>query len=151
MGVKLRGALFQCGRCRNRYSNPFGHTCVTRLDRKGSSGKTKVAVKLGLSAGKCGRCHKPVGNPITHQCTTRTDFKQRTAQAKKDAAAAKRKARPQHPKPSACGEAECQRAACAAYKEGRERGYEEGYEVGYEDGYGAGFAAGYAAGAASAG
>jgi hypothetical protein len=134
MGLKLRGALFQCGRCRRRYSNPFGHTCVTRLDRKTPTGRTKVAVKLGLSAGTCGKCHRPVGNPITHTCTTRTDFKRRTAQAKKDAAAAKRKARPQHPKPSVCRDGDCKRTGCVAYREGREDGFQDGYDEGFAEG-----------------
>jgi hypothetical protein len=141
MGVKLRGALFQCGRCRKRYSNPFGHRCVTRLDRKTPAGKTKLAVKLGLSAGTCGKCHRPVGNPITHKCTVRTDFRKRAAKAKKDAAAAKRKARPQHPRAAQCPDGDCQRAACAAYREGRERGFEDGFEDGFDKGFIAGMAA----------
>jgi hypothetical protein len=134
MGVKVAGALFQCGRCGKRYSNPFGHTCVTRLDRKAPTGRTKLAVQVGLSAGKCRKCGKRVSNPITHTCTVRTDFRQRSAKAKKDAATAKRKARPEHPPPRACPDGDCQRAACAAYRDGRERGYEDGYGKGFEDG-----------------
>lgn len=40
-----------------------------------------------------------------------------------------------------CRDPECQRVACQAYRDGRERGYEDGYE----DGFTAGFAAGSAA------
>jgi hypothetical protein len=59
--LKVAGGLFQCGRCRRRYSNPFGHVCITRLDRKTRDGGTRLAPKLALSTGPCGKCHKPMG------------------------------------------------------------------------------------------
>jgi hypothetical protein len=127
--VKIRGALFHCGTCRKDYSNPFGHICVSRMGR--AAGRTKL--KPSLSA-KCQKCHKPLGNPLTHTCTTRTDFKRRTAKARKDAAAAKKKARPEHPRPSACRDEDCKRTGCVAYRDGREDGYHDGYDVGFPDG-----------------
>jgi hypothetical protein len=84
---------------------------------------------------QCGRCHKRYRNPLGHVCTVKTDYKRRTKQAAKDAAAAKRKARPQHPPPSACPDTDCQRAACVAYKEGVGAGYAAGHEDGYQDGF----------------
>jgi hypothetical protein len=123
--VKMRGALFHCGTCRKDYSNPFGHICVSRMGR--AAGRTKL--KPSLSA-KCQKCRKPLGNPLTHTCTTRTDFRRRTAKAKKDAAAAKRKARPEHPRPSACKDGDCKRTGCVAYREGHEIGYERGFDDG---------------------
>ena len=125
MRVKIRGALFHCGTCRKDYSNPFGHMCVSRMGR--AAGRTKL--KPSLSA-KCQKCRKNMGNPLTHTCTTRTDFKRRTAKARKDAAAAKKKARPEHPRPSACQDGDCKRAGCVAYREGREDGYERGFPDG---------------------
>jgi hypothetical protein len=127
--LKLRGALFRCGRCRKSYSNPFGHTCVAPVGRR--PGKTKL---MPSASATCPKCRKPYGNPFTHTCTVRTDFKRRTTKAKKDAAAAKRKARPQHPRPSACRDGDCKRAACQAYREGREDGFAEGYDEGFAEG-----------------
>jgi len=130
--MKLRGALFRCGRCRKSYSNPFGHTCVAPMGRQG-----KTRFRPSASA-TCPKCHKPYGNPLTHTCTVGTDFRRRTAKAKKDAAAAKRaaarKARPEHPRFSACRDADCKRAACVAYREGREDGFQDGYDEGFPDG-----------------
>jgi hypothetical protein len=125
--LKLQDALFRCGRCHQRYSNPLGHVCVTRLDRKARDGRTTVAPKAGLSFGTCGTCGKPLGNPFTHTCRPRPDFKRRAAKARKDAAAAKRQARPEHPPPSACRDADCARAACVAFRDRRQYGYEEGF------------------------
>src|SRR2546430_13813778 len=79
---------------------------------------------------QCGRCHKRYRNPLGHVCTTKTGYKKRSKQAAKDAAAAARKARPPHPPPAACRDADCQRAACVAYPEGREYGYGEGFTDG---------------------
>jgi hypothetical protein len=127
--VKIRGALFHCGRCRKSYSNPFGHRCVSRMGAR--VGKTKL--KPSLSA-KCPKCRKDMGNPLIHTCTTRTDFKRRTAKAKKDAAAAKRKGRPEHPRPSACRDSDCKRAGCVAYRDGHDDGWRDGYDDGFPDG-----------------
>jgi hypothetical protein len=127
--VKIRGALFHCGTCRKDYSNPFGHICVSRMGR--TAGRTTL--KPSLSA-KCQKCRKDLGNPLTHTCTVKTDFKRRTAKAKKEAAAAKRKARPEHPRPSACRDAACKRAGCVAYREGYGNGRYDGYAEGFPDG-----------------
>jgi hypothetical protein len=134
--LKLRGALFHCGRCRKRHSNPFGHECIAPLGRR--PGKTTFRPSASAT---CPACHKPYGNPLTHTCTTRTDFKRRTARARKDAAAARRKARPEHPPPSACRDGDCKRTACAAYRQGREDGFQDGYETGYDEGFPDGIAA----------
>lgn len=89
----------------------------------------------------CGRCHKSYRNPLGHVCTVKTDYKRRSAKAKKDAAAAKRKARPQHPPPSACQDSDCQRAGCRGWREGHEDGRREGHDEGFEEGFAAGMAA----------
>jgi hypothetical protein len=135
--VKIRGALFHCGRCRTDYSNPFGHICVSRMGR--AAGRTTL--KPSLSA-KCQRCRKDMGNPLTHVCTVKTDFRRRTAAAKKDAAAAKRRAG-QHSY-SACPDEECRRLPCVAYKEAAEEAYAEGYRNGADDGYAEGYPNGMA-------
>lgn len=129
MKLKLRGALFHCGRCRKRYSNPFGHECIAPLGRR--PGKTTFRPSASAT---CRSCGKPYGNPLTHTCTVRTDFKRRTRRLKKDARAAARTARPEHPTPGACRDRDCKRAACAAYREGRQDGYREGYDEGFPDG-----------------
>lgn len=129
MKLKIKGALFRCGRCGRAYSNPFGHTCVSRIGRR--AGKTRFALSVAVA---CPKCHRPLGNPATHVCTVKTDFRKRAVQARKDAAAAKRQARPEHPRFSACRDAECKRAGCVAYKEGREDGFQDGYDEGFPDG-----------------
>jgi hypothetical protein len=131
--LKIKGALFHCGRCRKSYSNPFGHVCITRLDRKAPAGKTKLAPKVTATAGKCGTCGKPRG--LLHTCTVKTDFKQRRA-------AAKKAARPAHLY-EACRDTDCQRPACRAFKEGRDEGREEGHREGYSSGHEDGYAEGY--------
>lgn len=127
MKLRIKGALFHCGRCRKSYSSPFGHVCVSRLDRQPRRGRVKFAPKVTASAGNCPKCHKTMGNPLTHTCTVKTDFKKRQAIAKKAA-------RPVHLYET-CRDADCKRTACLAYKEGREEGYTEGYQHGDEDGY----------------
>jgi hypothetical protein len=82
---------------------------------------------------RCGRCKKGFSNPLGHTCTVRTDFKRRTAQAKKDAAAAKRPAG-QHDYRYCPDKEECRRIACVAWREGVEEAYAEGYGNGFEDG-----------------
>jgi hypothetical protein len=135
--LKFKGALFHCGRCRKRYSNPFGHVCIAPIGRR--AGKTRFRPSASAT---CPNCRKPYGNPLTHTCTTRTDFKRRAAKAK-------RKDRPEHPPPSACREQDCKRAACAAYRQGREDGDRDGYERGYEDGERIGYDRGFESGKAA--
>lgn len=142
MKLKLQGALFHCGRCRKSYSNPFGHVCITRLDRKARDGRTTLAPKVTASLGTCGGCGRPLGNPLTHSCTVKTDYRKR----RRAAAKAGKVGKPQHPEPGACRDGDCQRTGCRAYREGREYGYQEGYDLGRMDGYAEGFAAGVAAG-----
>lgn len=132
MKLKIKGALFHCGRCRKDYSNPFGHVCITRLDRKARDGRTTLAPKVGASLGTCG-CGKPLGNPLTHSCTVKTDFRKRRKAAK-----AARASKPQHPQPGACRDQECQQAACRAYRDGHDYGYQEGYDLGFAAGLAAG-------------
>ena len=142
MKLRVKGSLFHCGACRKSYSNPFGHVCVTRLDRPAPTGRTRLAPTVGVSAGTCPRCGKPRGNPATHVCTVRTDFKRRKADTGKQEAAGKRRqaaslrkigrarqqpARPQPHTYQACRDEDCPRAACTAYRDGRATGYEEGY------------------------
>lgn len=152
MKLKIGGALFRCGRCRKAYSNPFGHVCVTRLDRRAPAGKTKLAPRVTASAGTCPTCHKALGNPLTHTCTVRTDFRRRTAGARKQqarekravnkaATAARRKreraSRPQH-RYETCRDQDCERIGCQAFRQGRDEGYRDGYADGWSEGYAAG-------------
>jgi hypothetical protein len=143
--VKIGLTLIRCGRCGKRHSNPFGHVCVTRMDRKRKPGATKL--KIGVAA-KCGRCGKPYGrNPLAHRCVTHTDWKKRRRKAEK-AAKAKRPPRAQHDY-QACRDGDCQRVACKAWKEAWEEGEREGYEKGHAAGCRDGYATGYAVGVAA--
>ena len=53
--MKIKGALFRCGRCRKTYSNPFGHVCVTRLDRQVAGSLDTFASQLRGIAMPSGR------------------------------------------------------------------------------------------------
>ena len=133
MKLRIKGSLFHCGRCGRSHSNPLGHVCVTRLDRRERKGGTTLAPKLAVAAAsKCGRCGKPLGNPLTHTCVT-ADFKQRKADFRQRQAAARKAARPAH-RYEECRDEDCQRTACAAYRQGSEEGHAAGYEQGFPDG-----------------
>jgi hypothetical protein len=109
--VPLRLAI-RCGRCGGRYRNPLTHVCATRLDKPRRARKSTAEVSASLT---CSRCGKSYANPLTHVCTVKTDFRRRSAAAgKAKARAAKRT----HPRPSACRDRDCERAACAAYRDG---------------------------------
>ncbi len=127
MKLRIKGSLFHCGRCGRAHSNPLGHVCVTRLDRRERKGGTRLAPSVSVSAGKCSQCGKPLGNPLTHTCIVKTDFRERQAAAKKKAA------RPVH-RYEACTDEDCQRTACLAYRQGSEEGHAAGYEQGFPDG-----------------
>lgn len=133
MKLKLKLALFHCGRCGKDFSSLLGHACVVR--RPAARGTT-VAVRASVTP-LCGACGKPAGNPLTHVCVIRTDFKRRKKAAAKKAAAAKRAAAPKHLYQS-CQDKDCKRMPCAAFREGREEGRIEGEETGYAKGYAAG-------------
>ena len=87
--LKFSGALFHCGRCRKRYSNPLGHVCAVRNPR----GKVKIKPRASASLAKCGTCGKPYSNPLGHVCTVKTDFRKRKASAGRRAAAGEKRAK----------------------------------------------------------
>jgi hypothetical protein len=130
--LKIRGALFHCGRCGKKHNSVFGHTCIVR--RPG--GRNRVRPAATITTGTCARCKQPVSNPLTHLCTGGGDFKRRGAAEKKavtakkraDAAAA-RKAAPKH-EYQRCQDDGCARVACVAYRDGREHGFAEGFAAG---------------------
>ncbi|WP_026415426.1 hypothetical protein [Actinomadura oligospora] len=85
MALKIQ--VFKCGRC----GKPRGltHTCVTRLNRRNKSAKTRLKPSVTVTT-TCRTCGKPRG--LLHTCQVSTDFKQRkAAAARKQAAARKRK------------------------------------------------------------
>ena len=41
MSARKRRALFHCGKCRKRYSNPLGHVCTVKTDYKRKSAKAR--------------------------------------------------------------------------------------------------------------
>ena len=133
---KIKGALFHCGRCRKRYSNPLGHVCVVRNPR----GRVRVKPRASASLATCGKCGKSYSNPLGHVCANAGDFKKRAAAGKRrEAAEAKRPKKPvkvwRLTKPASgkprqvhdyrkCRDEGCTRVACEAYREGIERGAE---------------------------
>jgi hypothetical protein len=144
--LRIRGALFHCGRCGKKHNGVFGHTCIVRRPR----GRNRVRPVAKVTTGTCSRCKKPVSNPLTHVCVGGGDFKRRGAAEKKAVAAKKRadaaaarKAAPKH-EYQRCKDEGCARVACVAYREG----YADGHRIGFTEGEEAGYQAGHAAGAA---
>ncbi len=118
-----------------RHSGATCHCCspcsLDRNTKPRGSAKPEVTVTLV----RCGKCGQPYNNSFTHTCKVKTDFKARKkrheAEIRKAAAAARRAAKPRHSY-SACRDKNCPRAACVAYREGREEGYDAGYRAGRE-------------------
>ena len=124
-----------CGRC----GKPRGltHDCV-------SNSRRKQTVRPKLSFGKCPKCRKPYGPvPLAHACAPKSDFKKRkTEYEQKQREREREKARKAKPKHDymECGDAECKRSLCVAYKAGITLGDERGYERGWQQGYDRGLA-----------
>jgi hypothetical protein len=119
-----------CGRC----GKPRGlaHVCVTSRPRK-------APTRVKWQFPPCPDCHRKVDNPLTHRCRSKKgDWgrrrgvweKQQKAWEKQQAKAA-RPAKPAHDYKT-CGDPECRRPVCVAFKEGREIGSGEGYVRGWE-------------------
>lgn len=119
-----------CGRC----GKPSGlrHVCV-------SNSRKPQTLKLKVSFGRCPKCKKVYGaNPALHVCAPRPDFKRRKSQFEKEQKAREReKARKNRPKHEyqECGNDECKRSACVAFKAGRQLGDEAGFDRGWEMGH----------------
>jgi hypothetical protein len=137
--MTLRPALRPtCGRCGKPWEG-FRHVCFSNSTRKATIG-------LKLDFGKCATCKKTVTNPLTHACKPKSDFKRRkTAAAKAEKAAARKKRQAEKHDYQACADRDCPKPLCVAFKTGQR----DGYQRGFDDGFGAGFAAGSAAAAPS--
>lgn len=136
--MKARLTLATCGTCGK--SRGIRHECVTRATSRRRKRRTRIKPKVTVTCGKCGR-----RRGVRHTCTIRTDFKKRLrrkareektaerrqrrkqATARRRAAAkarkAKAKTRPPRPRPPAhdwqtCRDADCEKYACVAYKQG---------------------------------
>jgi flagellar biosynthesis/type III secretory pathway protein FliH len=121
MGIRPRLNVI-CDRCRQ----PRGliHDCPSNSSRK-------ATFKPVLHFGTCPKCRKPVGNPVTHTCAPKSDFKKRRAKAERERKARERKKRQaERHDYTACGDHECTRPTCKAYREGRATGRDEGFEEG---------------------
>lgn len=124
-----------CGRCGK--PTGLGHVCV-------SNSRKPQTMKLKVSFGKCPKCKKVYGaNPALHACAPRSDFRKRKSQFEKEQAKKERekarKARAAHLYEE-CGDAQCKRSACVAFKTGRQAGYEAGFDRGWETGHERGIA-----------
>lgn len=119
MGLRIAVSLMKCGQCGKRYSSPLTHVCY---NPRGHGPRLAVKPRVTVD---CPACGKPVTNPLTHVCKVRTDFRKRLAEQKKQQRAAKRaKARAEAAKHDyhSCGDPDCQRRLCVAYREGHEDG-----------------------------
>ena len=120
-----------CGRC-GKPREGFVHVCRSNSTRKATP-------RPQFSFGTCPKCRKPQGNPLTHTCAPKSDFRRRRARHEKQARAAARK-RDRHDYQS-CGDKDCQRSLCVAFR----TGYKTGEADGFDRGWAAGFPAGQAA------
>jgi len=117
-----------CTRCRKQRG--LIHHCPSTSSRQA---RTRVVWRYP----NCPRCKKPVKSPLSHVCRSpRGDFSRRRAEFEREqrekARAAARAEREKNGRPShdyhSCSDAECKRATCVAFKEGRAIGTEEGWE-----------------------
>lgn len=123
--MKLGLTLIRCGTCGKRYSNPLGHVCVTRMDRRRRRGRARLRLQGTV---RCGTCGRRVSNPLAHVCRKRSDYrkqlaaerKRRAAERRRAAAARRRAARPARPKHDyrVCQDVDCPRVACQAFRDG---------------------------------
>lgn len=119
MGLRIAVSLMKCGACGKRYSNPLTHVCY---NPRGHGPRLTVKPRVSVD---CPACGKPVTNPLTHVCKIPSDFRKRLAEQKKQQRAAKRaRARAEAAKHDyhSCGDGDCQRRLCVAYREGHEDG-----------------------------
>ena len=146
---RKRRPLFTCGTCGKGYSSPLGHACAG-----GGDFATKARAKKRADAAAAAREKRK-----TDRAAARKKEQERVAEvrrherarARERVAAARRaeraraprgrpgqaRPRPQRHDYQNCRDADCQRTACEAYREG------------FADGTSAGFAAGQAAAAAA--
>jgi hypothetical protein len=122
-----------CGRC-GRPSALLGHVCV-------SNSRRPMTLKPRVSFDKCPACRKPYGpgGQLTHVCAPKSDFGRRRKKYEKEQRDKARKARPKHDY-SECGDRECKRSLCVAYKAGADLGEQRGYDQGWEQGHDRGVA-----------
>lgn len=148
-------ALFRCGSCGKRYSNPLGHVCgkggdfARRRKREKASGRRarerEVRAARRAKEADARRARRRREDDARRGRRSR----ETAATAARKRKAASRPARPAHPYES-CRDRACERIPCTAWREGYEAGYEAGYAEGFEQGYGAGMAEGYTQGYAAA-
>lgn len=128
---RRRRALFRCGSCGKSYSNPLGHSCTGGGDlakrRRRQRGSERRAAE---TARRQARRQKEIDGRRARR--KREDDARRARRAKENEAARARKkkaeprrGRPAHPYEN-CRDADCQRVACEAWREGRAFGFDEG-------------------------
>jgi hypothetical protein len=127
---RKRRALFHCGTCGRQYSNPLGHRCEQGGDfaRRGKAEKRaqETAARREKAAAR-----RAAETGARRERRLREDEGRRARRAKENAAAktrkrkaaARRRGRPEHDYRN-CRDADCQRVACEAYREGFENGWE---------------------------
>lgn len=174
--MKLKFAIFHCGKCRTSYNNPLGHVCKVRNPR----GKVTAKPRLTVAEHACTACGRPMKNTFTHLCSNAGDFQKRKRKAASAAKRAKVNARVAgvraterrranervaavRAKHKAKGKSSSPRKAAERhdYRACRDRdcrrvaceawkeALEEGFEDGLEQGYAQGYAAGVSAGASA--
>ena len=134
-----------CGRC----GKPRGlmHECV-------SNSRRKQTIKPQLSFGTCPQLPQALpGQPARARLRAEIRLPQAQGRAR-EGSSATRPARSGSSRAhdyTACGDNDCKRALCVAYKTGWKAGDEAGYDRGWQQGHEAGFKEGYAAGASRTG
>jgi hypothetical protein len=150
---RKRRPLFTCGTCGKGYSSPLGHTCSGGGDlakRRRAAGRAAAVAKRKQEAAE--RRARERARIAEVRKTERARARERVAAARKTerekakARAAKKRPASSGPRPArheyaSCRDADCERAACEAYRDGRATGYAEGEEAGYRAGYTDGSAA----------
>ena len=141
---KKREPLFRCGKCGKGYGNPLGHSCGGGGDfarrRRAQDRAADTAKRRAETAERRAREREKITAVRQRE---RAKARERVAAARKaEREKAKRKrpagrSRPERHDYRNCRDAECQRVACEAYREGHGDGWMEGYAAGQSSAAGA--------------
>lgn len=136
---KKRRALFECGRCGKKHSNPLGHTCSgggdfkrraaaaqraeTSRQRRADESARRKRERGRVAAARSDERAKAARRVAAARVRERERADARVARAKGPRRAAAGRSRTAHPYQS-CRDQDCARPACVAFREGVEVGVE---------------------------
>jgi hypothetical protein len=121
-------ASVKCGICHKRMANPLTHVCTIKSDfrkRAADHARRQKQEKAAARRRERDAARRERRAEVRRQVAARKRERAKAARAAKARPAA-RPARPAHPAPAACRDRDCQRQACAGYRDGYSDGFSDG-------------------------